>query len=225
MRILVIEDEEKLAEIVARALKDEGFSVDSAADGAHGLEMALAHSYDAIILDITLPKRSGTEVLHAIRAKNVSVPIIMLTARDAIGDKVAHMDAGADDYLTKPFSCAELMVRIRALLRRAPMQRNDRLSIGDLEIDRLLRQVRRAGKRIELSAKEYALLEYMALNSDRVVSRAMIIEHVWDESFSGLTNIVDVYIRQLRSKIDDGHAQKLIKTMRGVGYGLNSEEI
>ena len=221
MRILIVEDEEKLADIIARSLKEEGFSVDIAHDGACGIELALGHAYDAIILDIMLPKRSGTEVLHTVRGKNSQVPIIMLTACDAVGDKISHIGAGADDYLTKPFSCAELIVRIRALLRRGPVQRSDKLKVADLEIDRLLRQVKRAGKRIELSAKEYALLEYLALHSDRILTRTMIIEHVWDQSFEGLTNIVDVYIRQLRAKIDDGHEAKLIKTVRGVGYGLN----
>jgi two-component system copper resistance phosphate regulon response regulator CusR len=222
MRILVVEDEKKLAGIVARSLKDEGFAVDVAADGEQGIALATSYAYDAIVLDILLPKCSGTEVLRAIRDKNHQVPIIMLTARDAVADKVKHMDAGADDYLTKPFSCSELLVRIRALLRRAPVQRDNVIRVGDLEIDRLLRQVKRAGRRIELSAKEYALLEYLALNTDRVLSRAMIIEHVWDESFEALTNIVDVYVRQLRNKIDEGHAKKLIRTVRGVGYTMNA---
>jgi DNA-binding response OmpR family regulator len=223
MRVLIVEDEEKLSGIVARGLKGEGFAVDIASDGEKGLELATSYAYDAIVLDIMLPKLSGTAVLEGIRQKNHHVPIIMLTAKDAVGDKVKHIDAGADDYLTKPFSCSELLVRIRALLRRSPMQRSDVIKIADLEIDRLSRQVKRAGKRIELSAKEYALLEYLSLNSDRVLSRAMIIEHVWDESFEALTNIVDVYIRQLRSKIDDGHDKKLIKTVRGIGYAINHE--
>jgi len=223
MRVLVVEDEEKLAGIIARSLKAEGFAVDIAADGARGLEMATAYAYDAIILDIMLPKLSGTAVLDGIRQKNKHVPIIMLTAKDAVGDKVKHMDAGADDYLTKPFSFEELLVRIRALLRRAPSQREDVIKIVDLEVDRLAHQVKRSGKRIDLSAKEYGLLEYLALNSGRVLSRTMIIEHVWDESFEALTNIVDVYIRQLRNKIDEGHEQKLIKTVRGIGYTMNHE--
>jgi DNA-binding response OmpR family regulator len=224
MRVLVVEDEEKLAGIVARSLRDEGFAADIALDGERGLELAFMHDYDAIVLDIMLPGLNGTEVLHAIRATNKQVPIIMLTARDAVRDKVAHIDAGADDYLTKPFSCAELLVRIKAMLRRTSAQRTDTIRIDDLDIDRLLRQVKRNGKRIELSAKEYALLEYLALGTDRIHSRSMIIEHVWDESFEGLTNIVDVYIRQLRSKIDEGYNKKLIKTVRGVGYGLNDKD-
>ena len=220
MRVLLVEDEEKLSNIIARGLKAEGFVVDVAADGQRGLEMAAIYSYDAIILDIMLPKVSGSEVLAEIRTTNRQVPILMLTAKDTVADKVKHLDAGADDYLTKPFSFEELLVRIRALLRRAPVQRADVIKIADLEIDRLAHQVKRAGKRIELSAKEYALLEYLALSAGRVLSRTMIIEHVWDESFDGLTNIVDVYVRQLRIKIDDPFERKLIKTVRGVGYAL-----
>jgi len=224
MRILIVEDEEKLADIIARSLKAEGFAVDVAGDGAQGLELAIAYAYDVIILDIMLPRLSGTEVLEAIRQKNRQVPILMLTARDAVADKVKHLSAGADDYLTKPFAFLELLVRVRALLRRAPVQqRADTITVADMEIDRLSRQVKRAGRRIDLSAKEYALMEYLALNAGRVLSRNMIIEHVWDQSFEGLTNIVDVYIRQLRGKIDDGYDLKLIKTMRGAGYVLNDE--
>lgn len=225
MRALVIEDEEKLAGIIARGLKAEGFGVDIAGDGEQGLQRATEHSYDVIVLDIMLPRLTGTEVLASIREKNNHVPIIMLTARDTVGDKVKHIDMGADDYLTKPFAFSELLVRVKALLRRAPVQRVDTLAIADLEIDRLGRQIKRAGKRIDLSAKEYALMEYLALNAGRILSRNMIIEHVWDESFEGLTNIVDVYIRQLRSKIDDGYENKLIKTVRGAGYVLNDEAV
>jgi DNA-binding response OmpR family regulator len=218
MRILIIEDEEKLSQIVARALNAEGFATDIAPDGQQGLELATSKTYEAIVLDIMLPKLSGTEVLAGIRQNNRQVPIIMLTAKDTLGDKIKHIDAGADDYLTKPFSCAELLVRIRALMRRAPAQREDIIRIADLEIDRLLRQVRRARRRIELSAKEYSLLEYLALNPGRVLSRSMILEHVWGQSFEGLTNIVDVYIRYLRNKIDSDESVKLIKTRRGLGY-------
>lgn len=221
MRALLVEDEEKLSGVLVRGLKAEGFAVDTAADGARGLEMFAAYGYDIIILDIMLPGLSGSEVLDQIRIKNRKVPILMLTARDSVEDKVKHLDAGADDYLTKPFSFEELLVRVRSLLRRAPQQRTDVVKIADLEIDRLAHQVKRAGKRIALSVKEYALLEYMALNAGRVLSRTMIIEHVWDQSFEALTNIVDVYVRQLRAKVDDGFGRKLIKTVRGVGYSLD----
>lgn len=225
MRVLVVEDEDKLANIIARGLKAEGFAVDIAGDGELGLQQALDHNYDVIILDIMLPRLSGTEVLRAVRQKNSHVPIIMLTARDTVGDKVKHIDMGADDYLTKPFAFSELLVRVRALLRRTPVQRVDTLTVADLEIDRLGRLTKRKGKRIELSTKEYSLLEYMAQNAGRVLSRNMIIEHVWDQSFEGLTNIVDVYIRQLRNKIDDGHDTKLIRTVRGTGYMLSDGAI
>lgn len=221
MRVLIVEDEKKLAEIIARGFKAEGFAVDVAYDGKQGLELAAAYAYDAIILDIMLPALSGTQVLERIRQRNRHVPILMLTARDSVTDKVDHLSAGADDYLTKPFAFSELLVRVKALLRRAPVQRTDIITIADLEMDRLAHQIKRAGKRIELSAKEYALLEYLMLNAGRVLSRHMIIEHVWDQSFEGLTNIVDVYIRQLRTKIDSAHEKKLIRTMRGQGYILN----
>lgn len=223
MRVLIIEDEKKLSEIIARGFKAEGFAVDVACDGAQGLELATSYAYDAIILDIMLPELSGTQVLESIRQKNRHVPILMLTARDSVADKVNHLSAGADDYLTKPFAFTELLVRVKALLRRAPVQRTDVITVADLEMDRLARQIKRAGKRIELSAKEYALLEYLMLNAGRVLSRHMIIEHVWDQSFEGLTNIVDVYIRQLRNKIDSAHEKKLIRTMRGSGYILTDE--
>jgi DNA-binding response OmpR family regulator len=221
MRVLIVEDEDKLVQIIARGLKAEGYAVDSASNGSQGLEFATAFAYDAIILDIMLPGLSGSDLLAAIRQRNRAVPILMLTAKDAVAEKVKHMEAGADDYLTKPFAFSELLVRIRALLRRAPIQRSDTLTVADLEIDRLARIVKRGGHRVELSGKEYSLLEYLALNQGRVLSRTMIIEHVWDQSFEGLTNIVDVYVRQLRTKIDSGHGMRLLKTVRGVGYVLN----
>jgi two-component system copper resistance phosphate regulon response regulator CusR len=223
MRVLLIEDEEKLAQIVSRGLKAEGFAVDAAKAGGEGFDLAMSYAYDVIILDIMLPEMSGTDILRAVRQKNRAVPILVLTARDAIADKVKHLEAGADDYITKPFAFSELLVRIRALLRRAPLQRNDLLTASDLEVDRLARLVRRAGKRIDLSAKEFALLEYLIQNKGRVLSRTMIIEHVWDQAFEGLTNIVDVYIRQLRAKLDEGYPTKIIRTVRGVGYVVDDD--
>src|SRR5580704_10366035 len=223
MRILLVEDEKKVAEFVARGLRAERFAVDVSHDGTGGLEMALAFSYDLIILDLMLPGLSGTEVLKRLRRQKPQVPVLVLTARDGTADKVEHFEAGADDYLTKPFAFAELLVRVKALLRRGVADRSSVLRVGDLEIDRLGQQVRRGGRRIELTSKEYSLLEYLAANAGRVLSRTMIIEHVWDESFQGLTNIVDVYVRHLRSKVDIMHAAKLIRTVRGVGYCVSDE--
>ncbi len=220
MRILLVEDEKKLCELIERALKAERYAVDTAYDGLSGWELANAYDYDLVILDLMLPSLSGTEVLRRIRAKNQKVPILILTARDATEEKVRNFEAGADDYLTKPFAFAELLMRVKALLRRGPVTRSSVLRVGDLEVDRLSQQVKRAGRRIELTAKEYALLEYLATNPGRVFSRTMIIEHVWDQSFEGLTNIVDVYVRHLRSKVDDPFPSKLIRTVRGVGYSL-----
>ncbi len=222
MRLLLVEDEKKLSELVARALRQESYAVDVADDGAQGWEFAQAYDYDLIILDLMLPKLPGQELLRRIRRGNHRVPILILTARDATEEKVENFEAGADDYLTKPFAFAELLMRVKALLRRGPITRSSVLRVGDLEVDRLGQQVRRAGKRIELTPKEYALLEYLAANPGRVFSRTMIIEHVWDQSFEGLTNIVDVYVRHLRSKIDDPFPVKLIRTVRGVGYGLGA---
>jgi len=220
MRILLVEDEKKLCELIARALKAERYAVDVALDGQSGWEMADAYDYDLIILDLMLPIVSGTEILQRVRRKNQEVPILILTARDLTEEKVQHFEAGADDYLTKPFAFAELVMRVKALLRRGSISRAAVVRIADLEMDRLAQQVKRSGKKIELTAKEYALLEYLATNPGRVFSRTMIIEHVWDQSFEGLTNIVDVYVRHLRRKIDDPFPTKLIRTVRGVGYGL-----
>jgi DNA-binding response OmpR family regulator len=220
MRMLLVEDEKKVSDLVARALRAERYAVDVAADGQTGWEMADACDYDLIVLDLMLPGLSGEELLKRIRRKNQQVPILILTARDATEAKVANFEAGADDYLTKPFAFAELVMRVKALLRRGPVPRASVLKVADLEVDRFTQQVRRAGRRIELTPKEYALLEYLAASPGRVFSRTMIIEHVWDQSFEGLTNIVDVYVRHLRAKIDDPHPVKLIRTVRGVGYGL-----
>jgi len=223
MRILLAEDEKKVADIIARGLKAERFAVDICSDGQAAWESAEAYDYDLIILDLMLPKLSGTEVLEKVRRKNQHVPILILTARDAMADKVKNFEVGADDYLTKPFAFAELLVRIKALLRRGPVNRSSVLRVADLEIDRLSQNVRRGGKKIDLTAKEYSLLEYLATHPGRVFSRTMIIEHVWDQSFQGLTNIVDVYVRHLREKVDDAFPVKLLRTVRGVGYSLNDE--
>jgi DNA-binding response OmpR family regulator len=223
MRILLVEDESKVADFVALGLRAERFAVDVANDGQAGLDFATAYNYDLVILDLMLPGMSGTEILKRIRRAGSQTPVLVLTARDGTAEKVENFEAGADDYLTKPFAFAELLVRVKALLRRGTADRSSVLRVGDLEVDRLSQQVRRAGKRIELTSKEYGLLEYLVANSGRVLSRTMIIEHVWDESFEGLTNIVDVYVRHLRSKVDVAHPVKLIRTVRGVGYTVSDE--
>ncbi|CAN5376712.1 response regulator transcription factor [soil metagenome] len=225
MKILLIEDDQKVSRIVSTGLTAERFSVETAADGREGLDMATSNPYDLIIVDLSLPSLNGMEIIKRLRLTNAEVPVLVLTARDAVADKVAHFEAGADDYLTKPFVFVELVVRVKALLRRGPTFRSNAITVGDLEIDRMSRQARRAGKSIKLTSKEYALLEYLALNTGRILSRSMIVEHVWDESFEGLTNIVDVYIRQLRAKIDDSHSTKLIHTARGMGYYINEKEL
>jgi DNA-binding response OmpR family regulator len=218
MRILLVEDEPKVSAFVARGLESERYAVDVSVDGREGLEMAQTYPYDLIILDLMLPKLEGKEVLQRIRRINSCVPIMILTARDGVDEKVRLFEGGADDYLTKPFAFAELLVRAKALLRRGPVNRSSTTTVGDLELDRLTQQVKRAGRRIELTVKEYALLEYLMLNRDRVLSRNMIIEHIWDQSFDGITNIVDVYVRHLRAKVDDPHQYKMIRTVRGAGY-------
>ena len=223
MRILLVEDEEKVSRFVERGLVEAAFAVDVACDGAAGLEMATTYQYDLVILDLLLPRLGGTEVLRRLRRTNSQVPVLVLTARDAVSDKVENFEAGADDYLTKPFAFAELLVRVKALLRRGPVARESVLRVGDLELDRLTQQVRRAGRKVELTAKEYALLEYLMANAGRVLSRTMIVEHVWDQSFDGATNIVDVYVRHLRGKVDDPFGRKLIRTVRGVGYTVGEE--
>jgi len=223
MRILLLEDEPKVSALVKRGLTAERYAVDISADGREGLEYAEAYPYDLILLDLMLPSISGVEVLQRIRRTNQYVPILVLTARDSVDDKVKLFEIGADDYLTKPFAFAELLVRVKALLRRGPVNRSSTLRIGELELDRLTQQVKHRGKRIDLTAKEYSLLEYLMQNPDRVLSRNMIIEHVWDQSFDGITNIVDVYVRHLRSKIDEGSEARMIRTVRGTGYMIRSE--
>ena len=225
MRILLIEDDEKVARAVATGLEAERFAVDRAADGLEGLDTARLGPYDLVILDLMLPGLGGTELLTRLRRIKPEVPILILTARDAVSDKIANFEAGADDYLTKPFAFAELVVRVKALLRRGATKRENVIRIADLEIDRVHHQVRRNGAGIKLTSKEYSLLEYLAVNSGRVLSRSMIVDHVWDQSFEGLTNIVDVYVRQLRTKIDEPYKQPLIRTVRGSGYYLGEGEL
>ncbi|MFI4868827.1 MAG: response regulator [Steroidobacterales bacterium] len=218
MRLLIVEDDRKLAEFVARGLRAERFAVDIASDGREGQGYLDAYRYDLLILDLMLPQLSGGELLRRVRRTQSQLPVLVLTARDATDDKVRQFEAGADDYLTKPFDFAELVVRVKALLRRAPQEQAEVLRIADLELNRYTQQVRRGGQRIDLTAKEYAVLEYLMSSPGRVFSRTMILEHVWDQSFEGVTNIVDVYVRYVRRKIDDPFPVKLIGTVRGVGY-------
>ena len=223
MRMLLIEDERKVAAAVAGGLRAERYAVDVAHDGDTGWDLASTQDYDVIILDLMLPGLGGADLLKRLRRQQTKSAVLVLTARDATSDKVELFESGADDYLTKPFAFAELLVRVKALLRRPPPNRMHVLRIADLELDRLTQQVRSAGKRIDLTSKEYSLLEYLAVNAGRVLSRTMSVEHVWDESFEGLTNIVDVYVRHLRGKVDVLGPLKLIRTVRGVGYTLSDE--
>jgi DNA-binding response OmpR family regulator len=221
MHILVVEDEVKMAEIMARGLKAEGYAVTTAHSVRAGMELVRTDRCDLIILDLLLPDSPGTELLRELRQQRRSVPVLIVTARGELEVKAENFDAGADDYLTKPFAFEELVMRVKALLRRSPTAVNSTLKIADLEVDRLSRKVSRAGKRIELSPKEYSLLEYLVLNPNRVLSRTMIMDRVWDQSFEGLTNIVDVYVRQVRRKVDEGFEPKLIRTVRGIGYAID----
>jgi two-component system copper resistance phosphate regulon response regulator CusR len=225
MRMLLVEDDRKVADFVARGLRAQSYAVDVANDGIAGQQYLLSYTYDLLILDLMLPRLSGTALLAEVRRLRPHLPVLILTARDAVVDKVRHFEAGADDYLTKPFDLAELLVRIRALLRRGPIERADTLVIADLQVDLVSQQVRRAGQRIELTAKEYALLVCLMGTPGRVMSRSMIIDNVWDQSFEGVSSIVDVYVRYLRCKIDDPFAKKLIHTVRGMGYCIRDPEL
>jgi DNA-binding response OmpR family regulator len=218
MRILIVEDEKKLLDILARSLRSEGYLVDGAGSAAGGLEYAKSYRYDLIILDVQLPDGSGTGLLKRLRELGHAMPALILTARGDLDSKVENFQAGADDYVTKPVAMAELGLRVQALLRRGPKLEEQILSAADLKINRQTRQVTRAGRLLELSPKEYALLEYLALNSGRTLSRSMIVEKIWDQSFEGFTSMVDVYISHLRRKIDEGREKKLIRTVRGLGY-------
>jgi two-component system, OmpR family, copper resistance phosphate regulon response regulator CusR len=220
MRILLVEDEPDAARILAKGLRRQKYAVDLAADGEEAEYQASINDYDLIILDVMLPRKDGFEVCRELRAAGSAVPILMLTARDAVQDRIAGLDTGADDYLTKPFDLHELLARVRALLRRGQALRPEKIGVADLTIDTRAHQVERAGRRVELTGKEYALLEYLARRAGEVVSRAEIGEHVWDENFDPFTNLIEVYIQRLRRKIDDGHRLKLIRTLRGEGYLL-----
>jgi heavy metal response regulator len=223
MRILVVEDEKKVASFIKKGLEEEGYAVDLASDGRTGLEMVRDRVHDLILLDIQLPKMDGLEVLSAIRREQINTPVMLLTVRATIEDKVLGLDGGADDYLTKPFSFQELVARIRALLRRRAEMGSPCLEVADLRLDPSTRTVTRAGRKIELTAKEYALLHYLMRNPGRVMTRTMIAEHVWDYDFDSETNVIDVYVNYLRKKIDAVSEHKLIQTVRGVGYTLKAE--
>jgi DNA-binding response OmpR family regulator len=221
MRILIAEDDEALAKFVRQGLESEHYTVDVYPDGEQARAAANQSDYDLVILDLNLPKLDGVSILRQLRLQKPSLPVLVLTQRTRVEDRVLCLDTGADDYLPKPFSFGELSARIRALVRRSHLPSESVLSIGDLKLDRVERRVERSGRRIDLTAKEFCLLEYLMRNAGRKVTRSMIIEHVWNLTFDTTTNVVDVYINYLRRKIDDGHSAKLIHTVRGVGYELS----
>jgi two-component system copper resistance phosphate regulon response regulator CusR len=220
VRVLVVEDEPRVAGFVARGLREQSFAVDVALDGADAMFQISVNDYDVIVLDLSVPTVDGMEICRLVRAEGRTMPILMLTARDAVGDRIAGLDAGADDYLVKPFAFGELVARIRALLRRGNTLEPETLTIGDLSIDIHARSAERAGRPIQLTAKEFALLEFLARNAGRVVGRSEIAEHVWDDAFDPFSNSIEVYINRLRRKIDAGSERPLIHTRRSVGYLL-----
>jgi len=222
MRILIAEDDASLASFVKKGLDAEHYAVDVSNDGEQARAMAGEFDYDLVVLDLNLPRLDGVAILRYLRTKKPTMPILVLTGRTRVEDRVQCLDLGADDYLGKPFSFSELSARIRALLRRCHMPAESVLTVEDLKLDRVERRVERAGRRIELTGKEFALLEYFMRNAGRRITRAMIIEHVWNLSFDTCTNVVDVYVNYLRRKVDDGHETRLIHTVRGVGYELSS---
>ncbi len=223
MKILVVEDEERVAQFVQKGLKEEGHAVDVSYDGEDGGFLAEVNDYDLIILDVMLPKKNGIIVCRELRDRGVATPVLMLTARDSIEDKVRGLDAGADDYLPKPFAFEELLARVRALLRRRSEVKTPTLKMADLELDPISRKVTRGTKRIRLTTKEYALLEYLLRNPGKVLSRTLIGEHVWDMNFDPESNVIDVYVSHLRSKIDKGFEPALLHTVRGQGYILTDD--
>ena len=224
MRILIVEDDPDLAGFIQKGLREERYAVDRAQEGEEGLLMARTTSYDLVILDVMLPKLDGLTVCRRLRAAGSKTPILLLTARGAVEDRVTGLNMGADDYLTKPFAFDELLARARALIRRGGVDQTPHLTVADLQIDPVTHRVRRAGRDITLTNKEYTLLEYLLRNPDRVLTRTAIIEHVWDIHYDGMTNIVDVHIRALRVKVDREFFPPLIQTVRGVGYVLKTPE-
>jgi DNA-binding response OmpR family regulator len=220
MRVLVVEDESTIADFLVRGLTEQGYAVDHVGDGQAALEVLATASFDAVVLDILLPKLDGLSVCARMRARGDRTPVLMLTARDTVDDRVGGLDSGADDYLVKPFAFAELVARIRALSRREPGVTNPVLRIGDLQLDTTTRTASRGTRTIELTTKEYALLEYLMRNLNRVLTRTMITERVWNYDTFNVANVIDVYIGHLRRKIDDGHEEKLIHTVRGAGYKI-----
>src|SRR5437879_610975 len=223
MRILVVEDEKRIADFLSRGLESAGYAVDLAGDGQHAIDMVHATEYDLIILDLGLPDMDGLSALQKIRNRKTSPPVLILSARDQVEDRVKGLEGGADDYLVKPFAFVELLARVRVLLRRG-QPTPERLQVADLTLDCVRRKVTRATEPIDLAPKEFGILEYMMRNKGRPLSRTMIVEHVWDMDYDGLTNIVDVYIRHLRSKIDDRFPLKLIQTVRGIGYMIEAPD-
>ena len=224
MRLLVVEDEPTAAALLAKGLREHAYVVDVTADGKAALEHAVLNEYDLIILDVLLPGIDGLEVCRRLRERRIAVPILMLTARGGVEQRVEGLDAGADDYLPKPFHLPELLARVRALLRRGPQLGPSVLTVADLTIDTRTRNVERNGQPVQLTTKEYTLLVYLARRQGHVVTRSDISEHVWDESFDPTSNVIDVYVQRLRRKVDDGHGQRLIRTRRGAGYVLTSDE-
>jgi len=220
MRVLVVEDERRLAGIIKRGLLEEGYSVDNAYDGEEAEYMAESTHYDAMVLDVMLPRKDGVSVCRDLRSRNVNTPILMLTAKDTVDDRIKGLDSGADDYQVKPFAFSELLARVRALMRREALPKSQKLQVGDLVMDTLSREIWRGQRKVDLTTKEYSMLEYFMRHPNMVLTRTMLEENVWDYAFDGVSNIVDVYVRRLRRKLEEGGEPGLIETVRGAGYRL-----